>query len=92
MIENERIGILQQEIQSSISSIIPIRNERQEHNILTSHQSRIKNVPLSILFMSVPTQRTTSRMQERQRENKKRRRKKRDNLRVNFVDAIKTIG
>ena len=84
MIQNERRGISDQEIQSSISSIIPIRNERQEHNILTSHQSRIKNVPLSILLMSMPTQRTTSR--------EKKRKKERDNLRVNFVDAIKTIG
>jgi dTDP-D-glucose 4,6-dehydratase len=44
MIENERRWILVEDIQSTISSIIPIKNERQEYNILTSHQSRIKNV------------------------------------------------
>ena len=52
---------------------------------ITSHQSRTKNVPLSIRLISMPTHRTMSRK-------RKKREKERDNLRVNFVDAIKTIG
>ncbi len=71
MIEYERRRILDKEVQSSISSIIPIKNERQEYNILTSHQSRIKNVhhcPSFLCLCLLNRQRAERRRKEKKKE------------------------
>ena len=65
-------GSQKKKFSSSISSIIPITTERQEANVLTSHQLRIENVPLSILFTFLPTQ-NGQRTERKEKEGKETR-------------------
>ena len=65
-------GSQKKKFSSSISSIIPITSERKESNVLTSHQLRIENVPLSILFTFPPTQ-NGQRTERKEKEGKETR-------------------
>lgn len=87
MIENERRGFSDEEIFQQ--HLIYYSNYNRTIRVQCSNESSIENRECTIvhfLYISAYSKRTAN------REKEERRKKKQDNLRVNFVDAIKTIG